>query len=180
MKTPLLIFKSRALEDQFKKSMTGEKEIGGWLFTSSWREEIADWKATRALFDTFALTISAWMILPNESPKPEREWSSSHFDIAKEIAEKSASSMNCSALFFHTHSTGWTNEPSQTDLKFTVNCCPIWNGTGESVIVQTSPLRVNYYRVEKSRVKGGHNWLVAKGEFLSWRSPRMKRIVAGD
>lgn len=174
---PLLMFKTRALEDVFRKAMTGKKEVGGWLLASSWYDENIDHRTVKTLFGTFAWQISSWIVVPNESATPQNSWQSSNFTMARDLVSATCSSMKCSALFFHTHPTGSPNDPSEQDLKFTVQCCNIWRDAGESVIVQTAPLRVNYYRVEKNKSRRGHNWNISKGEFLSWRSPKMKQIV---
>ena len=176
MRQPLLVFQSRALEDRFRKAMTSKHETGGWLFVSSIRSSIVEYNKVNALFGTFADTILGWQIVPNESKHPEREYTTSHYAIGEIIAKESARSMGCIAYSFHSHPTGRDNSPSVADGVFAVQRCPIWENTGETVIVQTAPLRVNYFLVQQEANK----LIYTKGLFLSWRSPKMQQILSED
>jgi hypothetical protein len=173
---PLLLFQTRTLEDRFRNSMTSKHEIGGWLICSSWRGLTHDTRV-REIFGTWAMTVFAWIIVPNESRQPWREWWSSKLLLSQQIAGASASSMGMSVLHFHTHPTGSPNDPSVADGKFAITHCAMGRDKGESVVVQTSPLRVNYFFFEEKRGRNRTTIYHTKGQFLSWRSPKMQQIL---
>lgn len=175
MRQPLLLFESRAIEDRFRKEMTNQHEKGGWLLCHSWG--FTDYNKVNAMFGTFAMSVFAWILVPNESKMPRSEYWSSNFFAAQQIVEATCRSMGCVSLHFHTHPTGSSNDPSVQDGRFAIAHCSMGRNKGEAVVVQTSPLRVNYYRFEHNGKSKIYSY---KGEYLSWRSPKMQQILAKD
>lgn len=179
------IFESSELEDRFRRYLCSNAnvEIGGYLFgnlgtPSSIRHN--DWWKILGT-DNYPMTITDWLLVPNYSNAPKREFRWANIDYLKAAVYLSSRSKGIgSTLNFHSHPKGSTAQPSQADIEFAVTHCEIVkNRMYEFAVVSSYPMRVIMYGIERSNHNGKQALHMDSGVFWSWREKAISGMWRG-
>ena len=178
-----LIFSHPVMENRFRKTVNVNEEIGGWLLMC-WdpkllpaglrRSQVVKGLPRKDRSNTWF--VENFVIVPNESAEPTVEWSSPHFDHAKQLTEATAKAHGLHPLHFHTHPS-MSKEPSPADFAFAADECEIYNHNAEFCIVTTYPLRLWPYRMSWGNVAQPHkNNECLHGRFWSWHMKELRNL----
>lgn len=132
-----LIFKDAQLEKRFADFIAYDpgKERGGVLFYTFDQAVKMHWRMHERIFgQRYFGVITDWIVCPNVSNLPEREYSVSDFKQLLAIAQQTAKFRCCHALHFHTHPVGSTTTPSKQDFDTTWKYYNIYGGWAEEAI----------------------------------------------
>lgn len=167
------MFATPKLEERFRKLVSVSEEIGGHLFYW-WDGEHFNgkaWRTWRQIQGRTTILIHSWLIVPNRSSTPSRQYHPSSwqesFDIARATGEGNGWYRS---VEFHTHPNGSTL-PSNADIAHMATVVDQRAWESEAVIAAPSPLRVHFYYMRLPRRKV-EDLSITRGEFLSWRENR--------
>lgn len=126
-----IAFENPQLEKRFKRFIENNhgKEVGGVLFYHF--DQVADihWKRHERLFgDKSVGLITDWLICPNVSNLPDREYSVSDLKQFIGIAEQTADTREVLFMHFHSHPNN-NLSPSSNDLKHWFDWWPLYPQT---------------------------------------------------
>ena len=113
------VFNDDQLEAQFAKFIADDpgKERGGVLFFVYDQVTKMHWRMHERIFgQRYFGIITDWIVCPNTSNLPDREYSVSDLKQLLGIAEQTAKARHCYAMHFHTHPIGSTIKPSKEDF----------------------------------------------------------------
>jgi hypothetical protein len=169
---PHLVFASPHIENQFRRAVTCDDEVGGWLLYN--RESSPGWDACafRRLTGSVACFVRGFIIAPNCSQSPRVSWGAWDWQKAQDLARETARAQDLGSLPFHTHPNGYL-EPSLDDIAFYVrldNTSAIW-----FAVASHSPLRVIAYSIPAHTCATGESALV-QARFTPWARIRRRAV----
>lgn len=115
------VFATRELERRFAGFIAEDpgKERGGILFYTFDQIVKMHWRMHQRIFGTrIAGVITDWIVVPNTSNLPDREYSVSDLKQFIAIGEQTAKARRCFFMDFHTHPSGNAHLPSEDDITF--------------------------------------------------------------
>lgn len=175
-----LIFATPDLEKHFRATIRGtEKEIGGWLFVDLGTVKPHDRRVLKPLLgltETIGF-VTSWVIVPNESRKPQTQWLSS-LDYGKlaTAMRATASSLTSHWTFhFHSHPGAWYVNPSQNDVLFWLDHCVEIDGRTEKIATGVIANRDgDLTGFEVTLHKDINRYALVRREGYSWRDRRLR------
>jgi proteasome lid subunit RPN8/RPN11 len=177
----VLLFTNPKLERLFAHRINHEREVGGWLFVSSEPDFWPGKYSRRAIQKAFGIKapwfINNYIFAPNEADKPEgnyRAWDwKKGFDLAWHNHEFGL------ALHFHSH-PNHNPVPSVADWAFAGAYCEWSPGSSWFAVVTPRPQFGIYpYRIDFEPGMPDKSDGRPDGVFLSWRSKKVRQLVAG-
>ncbi len=173
-----IMFANRSLEERFRCAVNdnADVEIGGYLLVSASRHTI-DLRELRkaSIHPRWMHTIHSFILAPNLSEKPEREFQVLNHKYIHRLASLTADAMGLFPLDFHTHPNG-NPRPSLGDIRYMCSTYP--GGYAEFVIVSPRPARLTPYvmpfDVDVNHVNDDD--ILEPGVYLSWRELALRRI----
>ena len=183
-----LIFSHPSIENQFRRAMNKETELGGWLLYTWWEPKL--WPSPKLSYKELAQAlglpnaaslayVESFIIVPNHHRNPESHWSAWHYDKAKEVAEATGHAQDLRCLHFHSHpGVGASHLPSDADIAFAAANCAIPQNIAEFCIVTNHPLRLWPYKMRWGDAASPH-WKSRRprhGRFWTWRMKGLKKF----
>jgi hypothetical protein len=184
-----IMFANPRLEESFRYTIKAtDKEIGGWFIVDStpqgWPGKFSWKKFTKAEGKNrqFTLFINHFIVMPNESLNPKREFNVWDVSKTKAIAVETAKMYSRDALVMggvvHFHSHPNNNPfPSPNDIAFAGFFCSEYPGSADFCIAIPDPMRLCMYGVDYRSTKSADNGELVRGTYFSWRENRIRELV---
>jgi hypothetical protein len=178
-----IAFATPGKEHAFRALVADEHELGGFVYGTWWPKFFhgLHWRTRRNLFGGLpndrVLWITDWMVIPNLSKQPQREYT--HPALVPYLFEIAEANKPYGTLAYHWHShpLGSENSLSLGDYRFMVAHCEQWRGHYQAMIASSEPFRLLQYDI-RINPKNPRETSVVQGDFLSWRSRAMQPFRA--
>lgn len=175
------VFASSELENEFRRYAIKQSnvEIGGYLFGNYYPPDGVtrhQWEKATGSKNT-VVCINDWILAPNKSQNPAHEFLWANMDYLKSLVALTGMSRHKGDWFnFHSHPSGSTALPSKTDLTFAMTHCELYTNFYQFAIVQTYPLRVLLYNMQREKQGSKETIDIESGYFWSWRETALKSL----
>lgn len=176
-----IIFTHPQLELQFRKKTGGSKEVGGWLFVSSWPMfwpgQYSD-RLKNQIFGSRLMVrfINAFLLAPNEAKKKEEQYRPWDWTKAQALVNET-SRVYGMPIQFHTHPGSGSKVPSAADIAVSVQYDQLVSNWVMFVIVTTKPLRLWPYELRWGTLQSPERGDMKMGNFHSWRTKKVRQLA---
>lgn len=173
---PFLVFASTHLENQFRRTIRGDTEVGGWLLCN--QQAIPHWnyEQFRRYTGQSACFIRMFILAPNHSKTPKFSWCAWDWQKAHGLAHATAYALGYWELPFHTHPNRCLT-PSSNDVAFYTRLSD--DIICRFAIATSNPLRMTAYSINLQTCSSGTSDMKL-AHAMSWAQIRKLGMLSSE